>query len=136
MPFTSSNCYICFILINLKKYEVIHAITFIYGQKHQREIEFAKTIAQRFYNLEHILVGLISLKTILRSVNSGFQSSITTLDKSIFGAGNLNFISSSDLTIMLAIAKFLNHFVLAGIIYHGAHEVLHRLIASSYAIIY
>jgi 7-cyano-7-deazaguanine synthase in queuosine biosynthesis len=46
-----------FYLVNLKKYEVIHVITFIYGQKHQREIEFAKTIAQHFYNLEHILVG-------------------------------------------------------------------------------
>jgi 7-cyano-7-deazaguanine synthase len=97
-----------FYLVNLKKYKVIHGITFIYGQKHHKEIEFAKKIAQRFYNLEHILVDLTSLKTILRSALTCTYSKPTVVP-------NRN-------AVFLSIAVGYAESIGADSIFYGAHH--------------
>ncbi len=47
------------------------------------------------------------------------------------GFGNRMFISSRVLTMMCDTARFLNQFLFAGIIYHGAHGVLQYRSTSS-----
>jgi hypothetical protein len=56
---------------------------------------------------------------------------IVRLEKSISGSGNFNFILSSLSMMISATAQLRIHFRFAGITYHGAHEVLHLVSASS-----
>jgi len=65
-----------------------------------------------------------------------YQSYINIFDRSIFGLGNFKSIVSRVLIIICATAKFLNHLLLAGIIYQGMCLVLHFLSISSYAKVY
>jgi len=65
------------------------------------------------------------------STAAAYCAAASSTSTSAAGSGSFSFSPSMASTMTSATAKLRNHFLLAGITYHGAHSVLHRLMASS-----
>jgi queuosine biosynthesis protein QueC len=110
-----------FQLVKSQQFDEVHAITFIYGQKHQKEIEFARKIAA-LLGVEHKIVDLSDLKNIL-------QSALTSKDKEIpnVAASAVHYETLKDTVvpnrnaIFLAIAVGYAKSIGASVVYYGAH---------------
>ena len=58
------------------------------------------------------------------------QLSITIFERLVVGFGNFGFILSSVSVIIKPTTRFLSHFLFAGMMYQGAHNVLDLLMMS------
>jgi queuosine biosynthesis protein QueC len=110
-----------FQLVKSQQFDEVHAITFIYGQKHHKEIESARKIAT-LLGIEHKIVDLSDLKNIL-------QSALTSKDKEIpnVAASAIHYETLKDTivpnrnAIFLAIAVGYAKSINASVVYYGAH---------------
>lgn len=110
-----------FQLVKSRQFDEVHAITFIYGQKHQKEIESARRIATSL-GVEHKVVDLSDLKNILLSALTSKDKEIPNVPASAAHYETLkDTVVPNRNAIFLAIAVGYARSIGASVVYYGAH---------------
>ncbi len=105
----------------------LHALSFRYGQRHQREIEAAKRVAESLRSKDHLIVGF-DLRDIGGSALADhIEISKRRSDRQLFDGIPITYVSARN-AIFLSFALFLADKVGTGDILSGANQLDYSLI--------